>query len=116
MKAHEAFAGNLRAFFELNDLTAHGIGKEGKVPQKTVWTCLSGTVVPSVNTVAHVGDVVGIDGSILTRKIYSPKQLRHSKRVGLIADDLMNLNFDQLKIVADMVKGLMPDASAESAI
>lgn len=106
MRPNEALSINLRKHFERNDITAHALGKAGKVPQKTVWSCLTGTVAPSVNTVFQVCDAVDLDASIITRKEFAAEQIRHSRRVGFIADDLMTLSFEQIKFIADMVKGL----------
>jgi hypothetical protein len=106
MRPNEALAVNLRKYFERNDITAHALGKSGKMPQKTVWSCLTGTIAPSVNTVFAVCDVVNLDASIITRQEFDTQQIRHSQRVGLIADDLMQLSFEQIKFVSDMVKGL----------
>ena len=108
MRPNEALSINLRKHFERNDITAHALGKAGKIPQKTVWSCLTGTIAPSVNTVHSVCDAVHLDASIITRKEFDTEQIRHSQRVGLIADDLMELSFDQIKFVGDMVKGLLP--------
>ena len=104
---------NLKKYFERNEITAHALGKSGKIPQKTVWSCLTGTIAPSVNTVYTVCDVVGLDASLMCRKEFDVDQIRHSKRVGLIADDLMTLNFEQIKLVGDMVKGLTLTSSSD---
>ena len=109
MKPNEALAVNLRKYFERNDITAHALGKSGKMPQKTVWSCMTGTIAPSVNTVFDVCKAVDIDASILTRKEFEADQIGHSQRVGLVADDLMTLSLEQIKFIADVVKGLMPD-------
>ena len=109
MKPNEALAINLRKHFKRNDITAHGLGKSGKMPQKTVWSCMTGTIAPSVNTVFDVCKAVDIDASILTRKEFEADQIGHSQRVGLVADDLMTLSLEQIKFIADVVKGLMPD-------
>ena len=108
MKPNELIAINLKKHFKRNDITAHALGKSGKAPQKRVWACLTGTIAPSVNTVFDVCDAVQLDASILTRKEFETEQIRHSKRVGLVADDLMTLSFEQINFIADVVKGLMP--------
>ena len=113
MRANEALAINLQKHFEKNDITAHALGKAGKVPQKRVWACLTGTIAPSVNTVYSVCDAVQLDASILCRKEFDADQVRHSQRVGRIADDLMTLSFEQIKFVADMVKGLTKEPSPD---
>ena len=109
MKPNELMAINLKKYFERYDITAHALGKSGKAPQKTVWSCLTGKIAPSVNTVFDVCEAVDLDASIITRKEFETEQIRHSKRVGLVADDLMTLSFEQIKFIADVVKGLMPD-------
>ena len=108
MKPNEALAVNLKKHLKRNDITAHALGKSGKTPQKTVWSCLTGKIAPSVNTVFDVCEAVDLDASIITRKEYEAEEVRHSKRVGLVADDLMTLSFEQIKFIADVVKGLMP--------
>lgn len=113
MRPNEALAVNLRKYFERNDITAHALGKSGKMAQKTVWSCLTGTIAPSVNTVFAVCDVVHLDASIVTRREFDTEKIRHSQRVGLIADDLMQLSFEQIKFVADMVKGLTANPSSD---
>ncbi len=109
MKPNELMAINLKKHFERNDINAHALGKSGAIPQETVWSCLTGTIVPSVNTVHAVCDAVHLDASILARKEFEAEQIRHSKRVGLVADDLMTLSLEQINFIADVVKGLRPD-------
>ena len=116
MKPNEALAANLKKHFERNDITANALGKSGKIPQKTVWSCLTGTIAPSVNTVFELCKAVDLDASIITRKEFEAEQIRHSKRVGLVADDLMTLSFEQIKFIADVVKGLMPDGGRQAEI
>lgn len=113
MRPNEFLAINLEKHFKKNDITAHALGKAGKVPQKRVWACLTGTIAPSVNTVYSVCDVVHLDASMLCRKEFETDQIRHSQRVGRIADDLMTLSFEQIKFVADMVKGLTKDPAPD---
>jgi hypothetical protein len=57
--------------------------------------------------------VVSVDSMIIQRKEYRAHQILHSVRVGRIADDLMELDIDQLKTIAEMVKGLMPKQMSE---
>ena len=113
MQPNEILAINLQKYFKANDITAHGLGKAGTIPQKRVWACLTGTIAPSVNTVFSVCSAVHLDASILTRQEYGTEQIRHSQRVGRIADDLMSLSFEQMRFVADMVKGLTKDSSSD---
>ena len=111
MKPNEALAVNLKKHFKQNDITAHALGKSGKIPQKTVWSSMTGKIAPSVNTVFEVCKAVDLDASIITRKEFDVDQIQHSQRVGLVADDLMTLSFEQIKFIADVVKGLMPRES-----
>lgn len=108
MKPNEALAVNLKKHFKQNDITAHALGKSGKIPQKTVWSSMAGKIAPSVNTVFEVCKAVDLDASIITRKEFDVDQIQHSQRVGLVADDLMTLSFEQIKFIGDVVKGLMP--------
>ena len=107
MQPNETLAINLQKYFKANDITAHALGKAGTIPQKRAWACLTGTIAPSVNTVFNVCDAVHLDASILTRQEYATEQIRHSQRVGRIADDLMLLSFEEIRFVADMVKGVV---------
>lgn len=113
MKPNEALAANLEAYLKLNNITAHAISKFGTVSEEAVWSCLTATVAPSINTSQEVCNAVGVDAMIIQRKKYRAHQIRHSDRVGRIADDLMELDIDQLNTIGDMVKGLMPKHMSE---
>ena len=109
MKPSEALASNLKAHFKQSGITAHTIGKGGEVLQKSVGSSLTGTVPPSINTVQEVCSAVGLDAMMIQRREYRSHQITHSIVVGRIADDLMELDIDQLKTIREMVKGLMPE-------
>jgi hypothetical protein len=109
MKPSEALAANLKAHFKQSGITAHTIGKGGEVLQKSVGSCLTGTVPPSINTVQEVCSAVGLDAMMIQLREYRSHQITHSIMVGRIADDLMELDIDQLKTIREMVKGLMPE-------
>lgn len=113
MKPNEALAANLQTYFELNDITAHAIGRFGTISEEAVWSRLTGKVAPSNSTVQQVCSAVRIDAMIIQRKEHRAHQIRHSVRVGRIADDLMELDIDQLKTIGEMVKGLMPRQMSE---
>lgn len=113
MKPNKALAANLKAYFGLNNLTTYATGKLDTVSEETVRSCLSGKVAPSINAVNELCSVVSVDSMIIQRKEYRAHQILHSVRVGRIADDLMELDIDQLKTIAEMVKGLMPKQMSE---
>jgi len=104
MKPNEALAVNLSNRLERMETTAHALGKAGVIPQKTVWSCMTGTVAPSVNTVFKVCDAVYLDASIVTRKEFSPHTLVNSRYVGSMADALMELTPKQLRYVAEVIR------------
>lgn len=105
-KPNEILAVNLRKYLKSINLTAHAIGVSGKASQKTVWSCMTGTIAPSVNTATKVCSAIGLDINMLCRKELSPEQIGRSKRVGMLADKLMQLRPDQIKILDEAVTGM----------
>jgi hypothetical protein len=105
-KPNEILAVNLRKYLKSINLTANAIGVSGKASQKTVWTAMTGTVAPSINTATKVCSAIDLDLGMLCRMEFSPEQIGRSKRVGMLADKLMQLRPDQIKLLDEAVTGM----------
>jgi len=107
MRPSDTLAANLKTFFEANDLTTNGVATKTGVSQKTIWVCVNGTVAPSVNVAQVVADAAKLDAFSLLREEFTAKQIKNSKRVGELADKLMLLNVEQIRMIDEMVTGLL---------
>ena len=107
MRPSDILASNLKQFFDDQQLTTNGVATASGVSQKTIWVCVNGTVAPSVNVAEAVAKAVNLDAFVLCREEFTPKQIGNSKRVGQLADKLMQLSVEQLRIIDEMVTGLL---------
>ncbi len=107
MRPSDTLASNLKKFFDAEQLTTNGVANTSGVSQKTIWVCVNGTVAPSVNVADAVAKSVSLDAFALCRGEFTPSQISNSKRVGAIADKLMQLPVDKLRMIDEMVTGLL---------
>ena len=107
MRPSDTLATNLKTFFDANRLTTNGVANKTSVSQKTIWVCVNGTVAPSVNVAQAVAGAVKLDAAMLTRQEFTAKQINNSRRVGELADKLMLLTTEQIKMIDEMVNGLI---------
>ena len=107
MRPSDTLASNLKKFFEAEQLTTNGVATQSGVSQKTIWVCINGTVAPSVNVADAVAKSVGRDAFSLCRGEFDPEQIKNCNKVGAIADKLMQLPVDKLRMIDEMVTGLL---------
>lgn len=107
MRPSDTLALNLKTFFEANELTTNGVATKTGVSQKTIWVCVNGTVAPSVNVAQVVAAAAKLDAFTLMRQEYTARQIKNSKRVGELTDKLMLLSIEQIRMIDEMVGGLL---------
>jgi len=106
MKPSDNLSANLKRFFNERDLTTNGVATSSGVSQKTIWVCVNGTTVPSVNVANRVASAVGLDASMLTRETFSAKHIGNSRAVGDISHMMMTLNIHQISMLKEIVTAL----------
>lgn len=106
MKPSDNLSANLKRFFNDRDLTTNGVATSSGVSQKTIWVCVNGTTVPSINVAKNVASAVDLDAGMLTRETFSARHIGNSKTVGEIADMMMTLERHQISMLKEIVTAL----------
>ena len=107
MRPSDTLAANLKKHFESEQLTTNGVATTSGVSQKTIWVCVNGTVAPSVNVADAVAKSVNLDAFNLCHTEFTARQIKNSKRVGLLSEKIMQLSVEQIRMIDEMVTGLL---------
>ena len=69
--------------------------------------CINGAVAPSVNVAEVVAGAARLDAFSLCRQEFTPGQIRNSRRVATLSDKLMLLSTEHIRMIDEMVTGLL---------
>lgn len=104
MSYGDNFQNNLDRYMKAEDISQNSVAIKAGVSQKTVWSVATGRSVPSLNTAQNVAATMSVDVRVLVSKELSPQQVKRSKKIGRMLDQMIDLNADQLDTVGGVLK------------
>lgn len=98
------FQRNLDRYMKAENISHNSVAVKTGVSQKTVWSVVTGRSVPSLNTTEMVAATVGVDARIMVSKELSPQQVKRSRKIGKMLDQMIELNAEQLDTVGGVLR------------